>query len=365
MNKFILSILFAVNVIFASQIKMAACPGEGPGPLMLHDISSEIPRPEMLNTIGNVKDFVVTEANASIYYRNEASRVYQMDIDTHDNALLTHSHSPLSKVIDDEGRYLMTQQSNFLFDMFNVQMGWNYIGVPDQGSITPLYWKRFLLPKKRDVFFEVANWRDRATGKQRITIYSFDQGQWHANHCNLGNIQGTIKLGEGHFAPNVFLYETINSGENTKLKLYNINIAGPTFTCKLDLAYEYVHIIPGHVRSVSQFEGSKMFAVRTTDKERNLIWTNKEDGKGCRYFNFAERESFVVSSKQPVIAAWGKYDGLSLIYPNEEKRATILPGSEYNPMKKDHMWLSDEGDRLISALPTDYDSYKLYQTKLK
>lgn len=366
MKRFLfLALILVTTTLFPSQIQMKACPGEGPQPLFLQDISSSFSAPDQIKTMGAVKDFVVSEESSSLYYRNESARVYQMDMETESSTLLTRSNIPLSKVIDAEGRYLMTQAANFIFDNFYPQFGWKYIGTPAEGSITPLYWKRFLFPKKKDVFYEIANWRDRATGKQRITVYSYSEGKWTPNHCKIGNIQGTIKLGEGHFAPNVFLYESIPNGENTKLRLYNINIAGPVFTCELKLAYEYVHTIPGTVRSVSQFEGSKMFAVRTTDKERNLIWTNKEDGKGCRYFNFAERESFVINSSQPVIAAWGRYDGLTLVYPNEEKRASILPGSQYIPMNKNNIWMNSSGDELISALPSDYNNFSLYKTKLK
>ncbi len=355
----------ASNLIFASPIKMAVCPGEGPGPLALSDISSELPVPQAMPTEGSIKDFNIAEKKGALYYRNDREVVYEMDLNSQKNKFLTASGLPLSKMIDSRGRYLMTEKFHFLFDTFNTQLGWKYLGhLEENTSVTPLYWRRML---GNDVYFEVVNWRDKESAKQNLTVYSWSQGKWSSNTCDLKGIKGTVRLGEGHFFPNVFLYETQNAGENeTTLRLWNIHINAPIFKCVPSLAYSYVHKIPGRVKSVSQFAGSKMFAVRTTDPERNLIWTNKSDNKGCRYFNFGERESFVMNHHNPAIAAWGPNDGFTLIYPNEQKRAQIFPGSQYFPLTQNDVWMNSNGNTLIGALQTPGKATKeLYRVKLK
>lgn len=358
LSTFVLGVFCFVS--HASQIKMAACPGEGPHPFSLQDISSEISTPTKLKTNGSVRDFTVSETRSALYYRNEDNEVYQMNLKSQENKFLHNSSYPLSKLMDPAGRLLMTERFNFVLDVFYANYGWKYLGSPQNDSIRPLYWQKL---KGEDVLFEIANWRDRVTGKQNLTVYSFARGRWWANSCNLKDVPGTLKLGEGHFYPSVFLYESASQGDETKLRLWNIRIDGFIFRCVPSVAYSYVHKIPGQIRSVSQFAGSKMFAVRTTDKEKNLIWTNKADNKGCRYLNFEGSESFVLNNRQPVIGVSNPRDGFTLVYPNEQKMATIVPGL---PISKDQVWMDSKGKSIITGISlSTREAQELYELKLK
>lgn len=331
-----------------AEISSVKCQGgDGPNPLKLleglkENVSQYIP-------IGEVQEFLVLESRNSLIYRNHQGMIYELNLGSGKSRKVASSQWPLSKLKDDNDRFVTLKNSATVLDLGTQPPHWRWWS--HKNSLRHVYWHRFL---GKETLFSVDPYQV-SESKQQISIYSFSRRGVKPHLCNLYANKGEhFFLGEGHVYPYIFLYKIKKEGNCTHLSYFNIQIEGELLgkpMCQLYTSGQYSTSLPGNVLEVYQFpelmQGNhNMFVVRTDDPDKNLLW---DDGiYGCRFYNFGKSVPMVLNSKQAVLAAWSELGGLSLVYPRklDKGEPTILRplfGLLQGPITQGDLVLSDDG----------------------
>jgi hypothetical protein len=307
----------------------------------------------LFRTQGTVSEFVVWEKKGVVVYRNQDGRIYQLFLSNGKSYPMGSTTAPLSRVKDDNDRYLTLRGRPITLDTGSSPPRWQKWS--HKNGVTHLYWHRFL---GTESLFSVDASFIRPN-QQRIEVYSFSRKGVKPHLCNLFSNKGEIfHLGEGHTYPYVFLYKVKPEAGCTRLTYHNIQIEGEILgkpVCKLYQSGQYSTLLPGNVKGVYQFPelmtaNQNMFVVRTDHPEKNLLW---DDGVyGCRFYNTNGNPPMILNTKQAMWAVWDDEEGLSLVYPRKfEKGEPVvlnpLKGLIEGPIKSEHLYLTDNGKTLF------------------
>jgi hypothetical protein len=334
----------------SDDVQMDRCsPGEG-GPRPLQDISGQMNSDlSILKTKGGIQEYSLTPDNSSVYYRNDASSIFKMNLGDGSQNYITDSHLPLSKVLDSKERYLLARNSGWAWD-FRLAEWIRFL--PDSTNVGHLFWHSDLLG--RDWIYSISEetWGDETTHHIYRSRPNGDEGE------EMCTVEGA-HLATGHEFPLVFFYQTRKAEKGPLLSVYHLDVR----TCRFKLQTDFLDPIAGKVLSVHRFEGLNSVAVQVDHPKKNLLWHRV--GVGCDYYDIGRHTPMIPNRDLPVLATWAQNQGLQVVYLNEAKNATLLRNAPFDEISESDVSLTNDTHHLfVSPRPTGEKSKLLLELKL-
>ena len=244
--------------------------------------------------------------------------------------------------MDSSGRYLMQQEFGWAFDLG--LGGWiHFLNAPQK--ITHLFWHTDWL--KRDWIYSIT-----PTPDANATYHVYRSEAYPYSGYELCTVKN-VKLASGHEFPHVFFYHTKKSEKGPMLSLWELDVR----TCKVAMRSEFKDPIVGNVLAVHRLEPLNSIAVAVDHPRKNLLWY--QASKGCNYYESGGLLPMVPSRNFPVIAVWSSNKGLGLIFPDDEKRASVLGGAAIEELRSQDIALSNTGKELFISARPNGETFKL------
>lgn len=345
-----LGVLVALNATAAVGTRCGG--GDGPKPLadISHTFEADI---KGVPTLGDVQEFLFSERDNAILYRNERNEVLKTNVPAGPSLKLTESGLPLSRLTSYRERYIAAEAAPWVFD--RKQQRW-YSYKLDARPFRHLFFDG-------DSLYSISSKYDEQNN-QTFTVYRYDVGNASAiQTCfSLQSPPGQhLTLAEGHKFPWAYLYRTDGPATSKFISFFALNVSS---NCKVQPLDGYTREISGPVKRAHVFPeiGNKTFAVEVDHPTHNLLWEHN----GCRYFH-TDGEALVLSYRQPIIATWSDQKGMSLIYLDRESQAHLPPlpsGRLARGLLPEDVWLADDAQRLFLAPRYDYGARWLLQMTL-
>jgi len=336
------TIAFFGALIPVNGFASTRCGGGDSGPKPLADISHTFDAQVAgIPTEGSVEQFLFSEKDNAIIYRNEFNEISKT-VNFTSSTKLTQSGTPLSRLSGYGGRYLAAEAAPWVFDRKYSR------------------WHNYKLDARpfRHLFFDnhslySMSSRIDAKNNQIFTVFRYDVGTAEAKPVGNSLISPPgqhLTMAEGHGYPYVYFYRVEQFPTTKRISFYRLDLRTFLFLSPLS---EYTRDITGPVKKAHIFSGMGAFAVEVDHPTQNLLW----DHKGCRYFN-SEGTPLVLNYNQPVVATWSDFKGLSLIYLDKEAQAHISPapiyGHSMRGLLQEDVWLANDGKRLFLAPRFDW-----------
>ena len=346
----VLTFIVALNLSIAGT--QNRCGGDGSGPKPLADITttfqSEI---KGIPTQGSPEEFLFSEKDNSVIYRNEFAEIMQT-MHFQSSVKLTESGKPLSRLIGGKGRYLAAEAAPWVYDR-KLHRWYNY-------SLDARPFRHIFF--NGDALYSISS-RVDVGGNQIYQVFKYSIGDTKAVPVCKALIMKPgehVTLAEGHLHPNVYFYRTFDDAEGKKIRFYTLNLGA---LCDFLSIEEYTREIAGPVKRAHIFSGMKSaFAVEVDHPEKNLLW----DYKGCRYFH-TEGRPLILNDSYPMIATWSEEKGMSLVYLEKESQAHLPPmptGYTVRGLYQEDISMADDGVRLFLAPRFDWGARWLLQMTL-
>ena len=333
---FLLSIVVLTCELGWAQNRCGGGGDSGPKPLM--DISGSFSQDtKMLPSVGSPQEFVFWEKSNRLVYRNENHDVLaSFQGSAFSTTRFAPSSRPLSRITDPEEHFLAAESSPTYFD--KKRNRWFHFSL-DARPFRHLFWNRGRL-------YSISA-RINEKNTQYINVYEYRPGDAAAQPiCKtiVAENGQHFRLAEGHSFPNVYFYRESQGQSGRLISIYGMDVS---FFCKIVGISNYTREIAGPVKSVHLMPKVNGLVVEVDHPTRNLLWDNEQ---GCRYFNIQGRKPLILNYGKPLIATWNPEEGMTLIDLNEETKATLGWGRDYDgitELEQKDVWLANDGVRLF------------------
>jgi hypothetical protein len=236
---------------------------------------------------------------------------------------------PISHVVDEEERYLVSEDGTEVFD--RVTAHWTQFDMPVE-PVEPLFWQNGSLYLSHS---------HRIEGDPEVEIYRYRMGEDSAQYvCHFRALDWEFGVAHGHHFPYIYLYQATDSPLGPMLSIYSVDVRD----CGIRAKFDFKEPIDGPVLDVWRFERLNSIAVQVDHPTKSFLW---ESPRFCRYFDLQRATPLVPSYDLPYVATWTKKDGISLFNLATQKKGRLLQGMPFEPLSQDDVRLARRGDRLF------------------
>jgi len=328
--------------------------GSGPTP-----VASVTPIPptaiKPISSIADMKEFVISEARDRVFYRNEGGEISAVASSGATESLPSLS-TPLSQIIDTEGRFLLASGRNVFLDTLNPD-GWMSFASPGTHPRN-LFWHDQVLygaSLKRDLGL-APRWR----------IYQYQPGDRWAHWVCLNQnfpLHDGFKLGEGSEYPYAVFYRADFDGTNTDLLVKKLDLR----TCDF-IQNDYTHPVTGRVTNVHWFNSVSSTLIETDHTYNQLLWDTHQDEKHCHYYHL-DGKILVTGHSIPTVAVFNPREGVTLFHmhnpDNSPPRAQrLLSGLPITDLKRGGATLAKDGKALYLSPQLNAETQVLLKASL-
>ena len=306
-------------------------PGDA-GPKPFEDISSQLSHNmAIFGTQGGIQEFTLAPSNQAVFYRNDASAIYAMDIDGDSQQYITDSQFPLSSVFDSRERFLLSQGEGWGYELRS--NNWiHFLQAPQ--PVEHLFWNRDSLG--RDWVYSLSTEKTETD-----TIYHFYRSapgmQEGTEFCTVKNLE----IATGHRYPYVFFYRTVPSSKGPLLSELDLDLR----SCHVALQTDFLDPLVGPVVSMHRFDVLNSVAVQVDHPTKNLLWYRIS--QGCDYFDISKLRPTIPNERLPILSTWSKDTGFSLVFLNEAKKATLFSHRSFEDLRPRDVALTNDARQLI------------------
>lgn len=343
-------VLLSLILLIATPFALAEdrCGGGDTGPKPLSDMTDGFKiDTQNIPSAGAPEEFLFWEKSNKLVYRTELSEIYAGLVPTGQAEKLTNSGLPLSRIVDEKERYLVSESSPSIFDR-KYKRWINYW--LDARPFRHLFWND-------DKLYSISARIDQHN-KQYINVYEYEVGKFKAEPvCKtiIAEPGEHYTLAEGSAYPDVFFYRVKQGSIGKEISVFRMPLKGLLLPCTMLPLGQYTREIAGPVKSVHMFPELAALAVEVDHPKRNLLW---DSSTGCRYFDIGRQKPLVLNYKKPLIATWSADDGMTLVHLDKEKKANVAWGEYQNvtELTQRDVWLADDGERLFVSPAFGYTS---------
>lgn len=309
------------------------CPGEGPKPLA--EVPWEHQSAVALSTPTPVQDFVLVEKRGRVVYRDTRNQVFARSLDPNTSAYLAAPASavPLGVVHDPEGRYIVTENAPYFFDILNGS-GWFHFSPPVERP-KPLFWGNGELYGMEQPPLEGVD--------SAIRLFRYRPGAWVSwKVCrNLWSSSEQFVVAEGSRYPYLSMYKRFTSANGYGIMLYRMNVE----TCGLDEPALFFDKLPGPATRVQVVSKPYGAAIHVEEPKRKVLWYHQG---ACRYFDVDGGD---VSIPNPDVPLFAVRDTLKLwiLDPEAERYTALEPSLPATALRDRDVALSGDGRSVVVA----------------
>ena len=313
--------------------------GEGGVPFILKPNPLQIDwRP--LTTHYSVRDFVIHDFNCTLIYGSDNRSYRSLNLFDHSDVFTFEgSDTPISKVLDPTGRYLISEPSStqlWWFDR-NTHLH-SSLNIPGPNRETShLFWDQSnlytaLIDGRNSANTVVSIVRNDLQNNTSVPVCEFNvKGSWGVP----GVVRGTA------FPKASFYFTTGNIGRVSVLRLLEIDVR----SCETHFL-ENGPEVNSPIRAVYEFSGFEGHVVLFAPPQNNIFWWNDT---GCKYINTQDHELVAPSTQLPMLLGLSKEKTLALFDLN---KMTQLPiGRGLKPLRieehsvglsRNNLWVSSQ-----------------------
>lgn len=326
-------VLTSLALVFLSAIALGKpCGSDGPIPFLNMTGSITLPV-KSISSVGPIQEFTFWEKHDALVYRNQANELRISYFGSGSDIALSRLTSPLSRLVDEANRYLVTDGSAYFLDA-KAGGSWTHFA---KGDPEKLFWH------KDDLY--LLKWVTPILGANHFEVGRYTAGEKSAkavcNYTPPNNVK--LKLAAGHRYPDAFLYQEIPLPGGTKsLAFYRLNAT----TCDIQNIGLPTEPIEGTVLEVHRFEKMDAFAVRIDHPTKNFRWATSSR---CDYLELSSAEAMIPNHDRPLLVTWDKGVGLTLYNVETLKKAEAFRSIGIGDVIARDLWIPNrESDLLMS-----------------
>lgn len=360
---FVSLLVVYTSVAYSDIDGQISCRGsDGPHPLLniTHQFKGQ---PRVINTPGNVLDFLYWHGKDAVVVNNEFSQVFEKRLKNSKTRFISQLKHKMSRVTDPGERVILTDRDSWYLDSEETGSTWKQFNASQ--AVKHLYWHREGLLGRPNLYSITGV--APVNGIQKINLLSYKFGQENPNFCTLKVEEGEMyQLGEGHYYPNVLLYKIKNEGGISNVSLYELQVTDIFLggsRCDVKFIKTVPQGIPGDVKRVYQFSDRRTFAVisKNGDDTFEVVWDSPKNELVC---NFGERMPVVANTKLPALFSWQQGRGIRILFPDSESEAKILQNLSPCSSKLEDIWLANDGEKMLVRAFNEKFEKKLFTYSL-
>lgn len=307
---------------------------DGPTPF------SRIPAPRQVSIPlqGMITSYSVLEGTNKLAYIDSSRALRVYDFNSGEEQQLGGFITELFPVAGLDGKTVLSSDLKNIIKLVGKNKG-QEIRLP--GSNKFLQWNKSDLYLLKNL--------ERLNGEAwRISFFIYDQDKNQIRHrtCDFkptGNPKN-LKLGSGHWMPNLLLYSEKSVEGGTELAFYSLDLRSRNGQCQIETQSNSPDLVKGNVSSVNwTFEGSDLVII--TDHETNNLYFGKAGAFSAA--NLPAGRSYIPNPKSPVVININRQKGVG-VYSLLTGRYFLLELSvDRGFLEGNQVWVDSEGEQLF------------------